>query len=74
MAAARGIGLSSREIREVRKVFYFRCLEIWRFGVLEGVPILLRNKGVVGYARRLAGRRKLQGKRCDLHISTLLHG
>ena len=45
-------------------------LEVRSFG---GVSILLRNKGVVGYARRLAGRRKLQGKRCDLHISTFLH-
>ena len=25
----------------------------------------LRNKGVVGCARRLAGRRKLKGKKCD---------
>jgi hypothetical protein len=34
VAAARGIGLSSREVRKVRKVFlcYFHCLEIWRFG------------------------------------------
>lgn len=28
----------------VRKVFCFRCLEIWRFGVLAEVPIFLRNK------------------------------
>ena len=33
----------------------------------------LRNKGVGGCARWLMGYGKLQGKKCDLHISTFLH-
>ena len=46
MAAALGIGLGSRKVREVRKVYLLLLsllgdLESWRYG---GVLILLRNK------------------------------
>lgn len=60
--------------------FYFRYLEIWRLGVLAGVPIFLRNKRcslaqqtmlrcaikgwVVAQGGWRGGGRKLQGKKC----------
>ena len=52
-------------------------MEVWSFGggadfvaQQKMLPCatndaVLRNKGVVGCARRLAGRRKLKGKKCD---------
>ena len=63
-----GIGISPRE---VRKVFYFRCLEFWRWCrfccAAKDAP--LRNKGVGGCARRLAGG--LQARRKEVHTSCL---
>ena len=75
MAAARGIVISSREVREVRKVYLLLLsllgdLESWRFG---GIFDFVAQQTMPRWARRLMGRRKHQGKRCDLHISTFLY-
>ena len=76
MAAAFGIGLSSRFSPESFLTFVawrFGGLEFWRGADFVAQQKMLpcatndaalRNKGVGGCARRLAGCRKLKGNKC----------
>ena len=75
-----GISLSSRKVHEVRKVFYFRYLEVRSFGggadfvaQQKMLPCatndaVLRNKGVGGCARRLAERGGVSSKERSAHL------
>lgn len=82
-AAARGIGLNSRFSPQSFLAFAtgrFGGSEFWRGADFVAQQKMLpcatndaalRNKGVVGCARRLAGHHKLQGKKCAPFITLL---